>query len=314
MQNKHHFNDLVPLVLRSVPYIVQSHACKAYVALENLYGQKPHWPESVWKYCESILRDDEPKVAGLIVEELIDLDAIADPTSGRDFGPDWILEKGLMPLSYWAMRKKYHEVGFEALFQIYLDKALDHPIYLGHEISVLAGYRRFYQDVLSAQGSSEKIELFLQRFTEFVTTTYDGRNDTVFKHPAIDEIPAESAILEEALINPGFFGHNILAFVWSQRIKPIMNAQQHEAALYNLTVMTRWHPFGQVPNVVTPCEDEWTEEVLDEHLIEFFPKGPSNIHQITLADALLWVWNHFPEYRRLCAANVLCFTNGVRPA
>jgi hypothetical protein len=220
----------------------------------------------------------------------------------------------LMPLSYWAMRKKYQEVGFDALFQIYLDKALDHPIYLGHEISVLAGYRRFYHDVLSAQGSSENIELFLQRFTEFVTTTYEGHNDSVFKHPAIDETPAESAILEEALINPEFFGHNILVFVWSQRIKPMMNAQQYEAALYNLTVMTRWHPFGQAPYVVTPCEEEWTEKALDEHLIEFFSKGPSNIHQITLADALLWVWNHFPEYRRLCAANVLCFTHGVRPA
>ena len=113
MKNTRHFEELIPLALRSVPYIYQSHLCKGYVALENLYAQRPHWPDSVWNHCVQILRNDEPKVDGLIAEELLGLDSFVDRTSGRDFGPDWILSHGLIPLSYWAMRKKYEELGDE---------------------------------------------------------------------------------------------------------------------------------------------------------------------------------------------------------
>lgn len=313
MQNNGHFEELIPVILRSIPYILQSHVFKAYCALENLYAEKPHWSQQTWEYCTEIIRTDEPKVEGIIAPKLMEIDEIVDPTSGRDFGPDWILGRGLMPLSYWAMHKKYEELGFADLFQQYLNKALDHPKYLGHEISVLAGNWQFYNDVLSSEEPSERMQLFLQRFTEFAVTTFDSGNDTVFDHPPIDATPSETEILHEALSNPGFFGHNVLAFVWSQRIKSIMDEGQYKASLYNLTVMNRWHSFGEAPKQVNPLDKDWTESILDERFERYFADGPTNIHQITLADALLWVWNHHPEHRRLCAANILCFTNGVSP-
>jgi len=313
MQNTYHFKELVPIALRSIPYILQSHLCKGYLALEKIHAQRPHLPDEIWQYCVSVIREGEPKVSGLMIEELLDVDAFIDPTSGRNFGPDWILSRGLMPLSYWAMRKKYHEIGFPALLQTYLEKALDHPIYLGHEISILAAYWLFYEDVLSTDNAPENTDFFIQRFTEFITTTFDGRNDDVFEHPEIDTPLAESEILKEALTNPGFFGHNVLAFVWSQRIKAIMSPEQYVSSLYNLTVMNRWQTDAKPPTLVTPCEEEWSDETLEKRLLPFFLEGPTNIHQITLADALLWAWEHFPEHRQLCAANILCFTRGARP-
>ena len=313
MRNDSHFIELVPAALHSVPYISSSHVCKAYLALENLYAHKPNWPDAIWDYCASIIRNDEPKVDGLIINELLDLETIEDPTSGRDFGPNYILRRGLMPLSYWAMRKKCMESGFKTVFDGYLDQAVDHPRFLGHEISVLASYWNFYSLVLNDQSPTEHLDLFLQRFTEFAVFTFHSGKETVFEHPEIDEVPPEDAILKEALINPGFFGHNILAFVWTQRIKPMMTDEQYQSALYSLTVMNRWHEFGEPPILLAPHTETWDDATLDEHFKRYFLDGPTNIHQITLADALMWVWNHAPEYRNHCAANVLCFTEGTSP-
>ena len=87
MENQHLFTDLIPHCLRSVPYIQQSHVFKAYCALENLRELCTRLPEEVWEHCIGIIREDEPKVKGLIAPELLELEGIVDPTSGRDFGP-----------------------------------------------------------------------------------------------------------------------------------------------------------------------------------------------------------------------------------
>lgn len=313
MKNNHRFEALIPFALHSIPYILQTHVFKAYCALENLYAQKPHLPDTVWDHCVELIQNDEPKVDGIIAPKLLELEEIVDPTSGRDFGPDFILSRGLMPLSYWAMHKKVEELGFSGVFQWYLEQALERPIFLGHEISVLAGNWQFYTDVIADNPDPEQVALFHQRFTEFATTTFAHGNARVFDHPAIDEVPPDSEILNEALHNPGFFGHHVLAFVWAQRVRSVMTDEQCETTRYNLTVLNRWHQFGHPPTRLEPLSVDWDEGALDEHLTAFFLDGPTNIHQITLAEALLWVWNEYPACRRLVAANLACFTQGTRP-
>ncbi len=314
MRNSARFSELLPAVLRSVPYIHQSHVFKAYCALENLYALRPQLPDEVWEHCARILREDEPKVDGLIAGELLELPQVLDRTSGRDFGPDWILEHGLMPMSYWAIQRKYEETGFEALIRSYLSRALDHPRFLGHELSVLSGHWQFYRSVLSSRGSVQDVRLYLQRFTEYAVTTFHGANDPTFPHPEIHEVPREEDILEEALRNPGFFGHNVLACVWTRRLQALMSDAQVETSYYNLTVMNRWEPDGQAPAALRPLNATWGEQDLDEHLTRFFLEGPTNIHQVTLAEALVSVWSAYPNLRPLCATNLLGFTRGVQPA
>ena len=77
-------------------------------------------------------------VDGLIAEELLGLDSFVDRTSGRDFGPDWILSHGLIPLSYWAMRKKYEELGFEGLFALVLVEAKHQAVATDVDLADLA--------------------------------------------------------------------------------------------------------------------------------------------------------------------------------
>ena len=162
MQYTKHFEDLIPYVLRSVPYIHQSHTCKAYYALERLYTLRPQLSNEVWKHCISIIKNDEPKVEGIIEPDLLKIHTFTDETSGRIFGPDWILGRGLMPMSYWAMNKKIEHVGFEEVVKEYAIKALDHPRYLGHEISVLTAHWYFYKNVVIFRPKDDQM-LFLQR-------------------------------------------------------------------------------------------------------------------------------------------------------
>ncbi len=314
MDNTRHFEDLIPLALRSVPYIFQSHLCKAYIALENLYAQKPHLPDSVWEHCVDIVRNDEPKVDGLIAVELLKIQSIVDRTAGRDFGPDWIISRGLMPLSYWAMRTKYRELGFEGLFESYAEKALNHPTDLGHELSLLSGYWHFYQHVLKAPRPTDDldVELFIQRFTEFVIVTFAGYKEPEGEPLQVDNVPSRSELVGEALTYPGFFGHNVIAVVWAQRISSVLRPMQSRRMMHNLSLLTRPAPDSSA-KTLSPLQSTWTGEELDSELTQFFLDGPENIHQITLADALLWVWGNHPEHQALCAANLVCFTQGTRP-
>ena len=205
MESAARFTDLIPYVLRSVAYVHQSHTCKAYCALEQLYVSRPNLPSEVWDHCVALIRDDEPKVSGLITPELYELDEIVDSTSGRDFGPDWILGRGLMPLSYWAMRKKVSEQGFEPVLRGYIAQALERPRYLGHEVSILSAHWQFYRDVVRAL-TPEDQALHLQRFTEYITATYASGGGDIIEHPELQEVPSEEELLSSALRNPGFFG------------------------------------------------------------------------------------------------------------
>ncbi|MEB3223119.1 MAG: hypothetical protein VKS61_13670, partial [Candidatus Sericytochromatia bacterium] len=63
-----------------------------------------------------------------------------------------------------------------------------------------------------------------------------------------------------------------------------------------------------------PEAGEVDEAALGERVRTFFLEGPRNVHQITLADALWWVWLHHPEHRGLCLANLTAFTRGTRVA
>jgi hypothetical protein len=135
----------------------------------------------------------------------------------------------------------------------------------------------------------------------------------VFEHPTIDEVPPERALLEEALRNPGFFGHHVLAYVWTQRLRAVMTADEYRTALHNLTVLVRWVSFEGDGVRVSPLAAPVYEPDLDEGVRTFFLAGPRNIHQVTLADALSWVWWHHPEHRGLVAANLAVFTKGTRP-
>jgi hypothetical protein len=312
MRNLEHFTDLIPYILRSIPYVYQSHTCKAYCALENLYAHKSHFPNDIWDYCSSKIKNDEPKVRDVIAPELFDIDEIGDHTSGRNFGPDWILGHGLMPLSYWAIHQKVQQVGFENLIKEYIVKALEFPRFLGHEISILSAYWKFYNEVIIDSSDEQQKTLFLQRFTEYVVVTFSSGESDVIEGPISERSYSEEEVLLQSLTNPGFFGHHIIAVVWGRRLKPLLDEEQIQRLFHNLMIINGG-TMEDVPSLVKPIDKDWSEAEFDELLITFLRDGPKNLHQLTLSEALLWCWSNYSQYRNMIAANLICFTNGTRP-
>ena len=82
--------------------------------------------------------------------------------------------------------------------------------------------------------------------------------------------------------------------------------------LYNLTVLVRWHEFGRAPAKLKPIKGGWSQVQLKSRLETFFLHGQTNVHQITLAEALIWVWWNYPDYRDLAASNIVCFSEMTR--
>ena len=217
-----------------------------------------------------------------------------------------------MPLSYWAISQKVEQMGFENVLREYIIKALEHPRLLGHEISILSAYWKFYNEVLSESSDEHRRTLFVQRFTEFVVTTFSRGEGDVIDGPLPERIYTEEEVLFQSLKNPGFFGHHVLAFVWGKRLSPLLSEEQLHRLFHNLMIInggTR----EDVPALVEPIDTEWDEVEFDEHLIHFLREGPSNIHQLTLSEALMWCWSNYSHHRNRIAANLICFTKGTRP-
>ncbi len=93
----------------------------------------------------------------------------------------------------------------------------------------------------------------------------------------------------------------------------MLTPEQLRSARYNLTVLVHWLPDGEEIIRLRSVDAQVSYQKLTDRFHAFFLKGPRNIHQITLADALWWVWQQYPAHRRLCLTNLDTFTLGTRP-
>ena len=143
--------------------------------------------------------------------------------------------------------------------------------------------------------------------------TFSNGDHDVLEQPEFETIYSEEELLFHALSNPGFFGHHVLAFVWGRRLKPRLPQEEWLHIDRTQMVLNGEYESEDASHRVQALHTRWSEDEFDRHLIQFFREGPQNIHQITLAEALLWCWVHYPKYRNLIAANLLCFTKGTRP-
>ncbi len=298
-------NEFAYSVVRHVPYIHQGHGIKGLLSLDQLMKKFPHWEPKVWEKAMHFLETDEPKVSRLFHKDFETLEKIVDPTEGRDFGPNHILGEGIYPLSYWAMWKKYQELGLKNLLLSYVDKAVDRISFLGHEISILSAYLEFSEVI---QGN-EELELYtMERFTEFMTASYLVKVEASATDGVDPEI-SELSVLKACLTNPSFYGHNILAFCWLQRGARFLNAQQYRKSLQAISKLSKKNPKATKAKEMLAAVSVVNDEEFEKALLDLFVDGPPNNHQYTLSAALSNLWDKYPEkeIRHLILANTKYF-------
>lgn len=280
--------------------IHQPHALKAFLAAQNLsklFGQIEGHKMAIWQHTADLIEQSEIQVEGSFVKRV-------EASSLTEFRIHRVLELGIYPVAYQAVYQWHNTKGMSEIFAHYIHIASGNDEYLSHNMTILLAFNRLYPQLDAVQ-----ITPFLERLTEFITASFTSKKATplIENHPPYDFKDLLNVCLEQ----PSFFGHNLITLTWIMRCKADLTAT-HEACLYS----------NLYQQATRPLEDP--DDVLDEalfavsqstrHQARFYQSLQHlvfdtchNLHQVTLADALLYLDEQFPEERaRISRVAVLC--------
>ena len=278
---------LDPILARGaaiVAVIHHSHGIKAALAIGHLRARFPQWSDALWR--EALARSnwfDEP-----VVDRPVDV----SPFEVQPGRAHVTLARAVLPRAYAATRSWAAEDGVERIVGFYLDEAAAEPGFLGHRLSILLALGQawpLYKD-------SEHRDLFLDRLTEFLIASrfHEGGEGT----PST-RVAAWGEASAAALARPGYFGHHVICLAWIGRCRHALSDRQWQHSL-------GW--LAQAAGTTYPDEEDnlsisdvvdapLREEDLDGALRDLLLRGVRNIHQLTLADAIAWLWDAHEDAR-----------------
>ncbi|MEO8344989.1 MAG: hypothetical protein ABI607_04775 [Betaproteobacteria bacterium] len=263
--------------IRIVGQIQHPHGVKAVAAFMHLREAFPHWAPDFW---EASLRNaqwfDEPVVDG-------PMQAPRMPLNERR--AEALLHRAVLPIAYQATREWTRSAGTENVISHYLAQAAASPEYLGHRVSVLLAFL----DAWPIYKDGPEAVLFLDRLTELILACK-------FSMPPPEVVP-RWATYDEALSassrRPGFFGHHLIVLAWTRRFESLLEGSQRDSILAWIVECSRTQYEDDEDNVdVSQVSDLSCDHVSLEYAIQrLLIAGKPNIHLITLADALVALWN-----------------------
>lgn len=280
---------MTPVLARGVRIVAEihhSHGVKAAASVADLRRRFPEWTDEFWQAALQRAKwFDEPSVESSVIAPALAM------TPRR---AQVLLARGVVPASYAAVRAWSASCGTEAVIAHYLAHACADPQYLGHRLSVLLAF----QEAWPLYRDGPDATLFFDRLTEFLIAC---------RFPlAADERPTPSTTwgdaLAAALQRPGFFGHHLICLSWVARSRSLLGVQQVASALAWVVEASRSVYADDEDNVLlTPAEPALlTQAGLDHTLRALLTCGVPNVHLLTLADAIAWLWADSAAEARAC--------------
>ncbi|QYK05851.1 hypothetical protein [Shewanella zhangzhouensis] len=271
--------------LTNIASVHQQHSIKCYLAIQSLKGFFT-WSDLDWEQVASLVRFDEPRFD---VEILKSSDIYFDVVPRRRH---WILSHAIYPHSYFTMLEWFNTAPSDEIFNFYMVQARQGNQYLSHNISILIAFEKVWK-LLSTEWQKLR---FIERFCEFVTTTFYRNNlpcyqvKKCFKPVATVDIKILSAA---CLDNPGFWGHNLIAFAWMLKHESSIRKQLFNGLLLNLYEQCNWEFDDELDN---PCIESTSvvdacRESLESACRKLLLTSTHNLHQITLTDAVVFLFN-----------------------
>ena len=158
-------------------------------------------------------------------------------------------------------------------------------------MTILLALNRVYRELEPSQ-----VPAFLNRFTEFVTSTRsvgDRSSDT-------SEVVELNSVLQACFKQFGFFGHNLITLTWILRCKEELSKEQYESMLFNLYQQANSpleDPDDEIDQaILAQCQSSDKSDELYDNIHRLVFGYTSNLHQITLADALCFLHERFPAH------------------
>jgi hypothetical protein len=279
--------NIGPVLARGVRIVAEihhSHGVKAAVSVAHLHERFPGWTDDFWQRALQ-----QAKWYG---EPIIETPVSAPVLAMAPHRARVLLARAVVPACYSALHAWAEACGTEAVIDHCLDEACAEPGYLGHRLSVLLALREawpLYRD-------GPDCTLFLDRLTEFVVACR-------FEASAA-EAPAHATLwadaLAAALQRPGFFGHHLIGLAWIGRSRALLGTQQLGNALAWVVQASATVYADAEDNIsITPTDSvACTEAALDDALRLLLTCGVRNIHLLTLADAIAWLWGDVDDTAR----------------
>lgn len=283
---------LLDNALQRCATIHQPHALKAFLAAQNLSTLFSNLSKStlnekgdVWQQTASLIEKSEIQVEGNLAPRVL-------AQEFSEFRIKKVLSLGIYPAAYQAVFQWYKAKGFADIFEYYLSLAATHNEYLSHNVTILLAFKRLYPQLKEAQ-----VTPFLDRLTEFITASFhDKVASSILEN---QPVYCFETVLEACLKQPSFFGHNLITLAWIMRAK----AQISDAVMSSLTqnlYLQAIQPLDD-PNdamdetlfALTRTDDN--KEQFYQHLKSMVFDPCHNLHQVTLADALYYLYQQFPQ-------------------
>jgi hypothetical protein len=267
-----------------VAIIHHSHGIKAALAVRHLRARFPQWSEALWQ--ATLLR------SGWFDQPVIDRPVEVAHFEVKPERAHIILGRAVLPRAYAATRAWAAADGAEGIVGSYLDEATAAPGYLGHRLSILLALGQgwpLYKD-------SEQRDLYLDRLTEFILASqFKG----VGKDDSLGRMAAWGEASTAALARPGFFGHHVICLAWIGRCRDALSDRQWGSSLgWLVEAANTTYPDAEDNVSISGVLDEPpTEDDLDAALRDLLLRGVRNIHQLTLADAIAWLWDTHEDAR-----------------
>ena len=298
--------ELLDKALFSCASIHQPHGLKAFLAAQNLAHLFETFQmdkqRNIWQQTYRLITQSEIEVEGYFAQRVMAPEFSA-------FRINKVLALGIYPAAYQAIYQWHQSKGFDDIFSHYANLAAKHDEYLSHNITILSAFKHLYPQLDATQ-----IAPFLDRLTEFITATYNLKT-VASKKTASKKEPSKitsglddkstsmpynvKKLLDVCLKQPSFFGHNLITLAWIMRTKVDLSEVQQLELCSNL--------YQQATN---PLDDP--DDGLDERLFALSQPSDSavvftqslramvfdscnNLHQVTLADALYYLYQQFPQ-------------------
>ncbi|CDT90963.1 conserved hypothetical protein [Vibrio coralliirubri] len=288
-------DQLLEKALYSSASIHQPHSLKAYLAANylNAYFAKS---DNVWLKTSELINQTEIEVLG-------EYSATVQASKFSEFRIHRILENGVYPAAYAALMQWHENQGFQDIFSYYVSRASKTSEYLSHNVTILLALNRAYRELEPPQ-----VPAFLNRFTEFVTSTRsDGDRST-----DTSEVVDLDKVMQACLKQFGFFGHNLITLTWILRCKEELSKEQYDSMLSNLYRQANSpleDPDDEIDQaILAQCQSSDNSDELYDNVHRLVFAYTLNLHQITLADALCFLHERFPEHAAelKCVAEYQC--------
>ena len=271
----------IPELLKSGAQIVanihHSHGVKATVSIVKLSQRYPHWTPAFWL--------DALEHAGWNNELRITDRAVAPIGEFSPKRAKILIARGVLPLSYSAVRSWVNAQGGDVVASTYLDVACADPEYLGHRLSILLAFIESWPYF----AASNQHDAWADRLCEYLVACQ-------FKDQSpepVTEIFDRDECLSIVLARPGFFGHHAITLMWALRLENRLSpAQLNRVFSWSIRAAKSTYADDEDNVKLNPVVGQNpTKAVLEIALRDLLLKGRSNIHLLTLADTIAQLWD-----------------------